>query len=234
MDIQMPIMDGEEATQRIRAELPQYRQPYIIALTADALEGRREFYLEVGMDDYLSKPMGIDHLVKAIDHYWAVKELAASSALTPAVIAVEVLDKAIIDREIANEWIQAIGSRASFSAVVDGFLENSTHLVKDIEEHYAARDWISLKMVCHGLKSSSDSMGATQLSILLGTLEDLSDSAKNGLVNDEKLIIGLFAQIQKAHVRTCDELRLLQVDLMENSKADGKLPPLAGHVGKKQ
>jgi PAS domain S-box-containing protein len=93
MDVQMPEMDGEEATRRIRSEVPQKRQPYIIALTADALEGRREFYLEIGMDDYLSKPMSIDSLVKTIEHYSAVKDLAASSARTPAVIAVEVLNK---------------------------------------------------------------------------------------------------------------------------------------------
>jgi PAS domain S-box-containing protein len=95
MDVQMPEMDGEEATRRIRSEVLQKHQPYIIALTADALEGRREFYLEIGMDDYLSKPMSIDSLVKAIEHYSAVKELAASSARTPAVIAVEVLNKSV-------------------------------------------------------------------------------------------------------------------------------------------
>ena len=99
MDVQMPEMDGEEATRRIRSEVPQKHQPYIIALTADALEGRREFYLEIGMDDYLSKPMSIDSLVKAVEHYLAVKELAASSARTPAVIAVEVLNQSVNQAE---------------------------------------------------------------------------------------------------------------------------------------
>jgi ActR/RegA family two-component response regulator len=51
------------------------------------------------MDDYLSKPMSIDSLVKAIEHYSAVKELAASSARTPAVIAVEVLNKGTIQAD---------------------------------------------------------------------------------------------------------------------------------------
>ena len=134
MDVQMPEMDGEEATRHIRAEVPQKRQPYIVALTADALEGRREFYLEIGMDDYLSKPMGIDNLVKAIEHYWAVRELAASSARTPAVIAVETLSKGVVQREIINEWIQAIGSRSPFLSAMDVFLENSPRAVQDIEQ----------------------------------------------------------------------------------------------------
>jgi HPt (histidine-containing phosphotransfer) domain-containing protein len=211
--VQMPEMDGEEATRRIRSELPQKRQPYIIALTADALEGRREFYLEIGMDDYLSKPMGIDSLVKAIEHYWAVKELAASSARTPAVIAVEVLNKGVIQREIVNEWIQAIGSQSSFSSVVDVYLANSPRMVQDIERCYAARDWKNLKVVAHSLKSSSGNMGAFQLSNLLGVLEDLTGEALDGGTIDESLLPGLYSQVKQLHSRACEELRAIQAEL---------------------
>ena len=220
MDVQMPEMDGEEATRRIRAEVPQKHQPYIVALTADALEGRREFYLEIGMDDYLSKPMGIDSLVKAIEHYWAVKELGASSARTPAVIAVEVLNKSVIQREIVNEWIQAIGSQSSFSSVVDVFLTKSPHLVQDIERFYAARDWKNLQAVTHSLKSSSGNMGASQLSNLLGVLEELSSNALDGGILDESLLPGIYSQIKQLHSRACEELRSIQLELKTTIPAD--------------
>ncbi|MFK7920462.1 MAG: response regulator [Bacteroidia bacterium] len=57
MDIQMPEMDGVTATRHIREEFLTERQPIIIALTANAMAGDREKYLEVGMDEYLSKPI---------------------------------------------------------------------------------------------------------------------------------------------------------------------------------
>ena len=61
----MPEMDGVEATTKIRERLGDNR-PWIIALTANALQGDRERYLGVGMDDYLSKPIRVDDLAKAL------------------------------------------------------------------------------------------------------------------------------------------------------------------------
>ncbi|MCA1904067.1 MAG: PAS domain S-box protein [Cyanobacteria bacterium KgW148] len=64
MDVQMPEMDGLTATQKIRTE--HRHQPYIIAMTANAMRGDREICLEAGMDDYLSKPITLESLEMAI------------------------------------------------------------------------------------------------------------------------------------------------------------------------
>ncbi|MGC1378649.1 MAG: response regulator, partial [Anaerolineales bacterium] len=74
MDVQMPEMDGEEAAAQIHKEWPAARHPRIIAMTANALEGDREHYLSVGMNDYISKPVRVDELIRA---------LLASSPLDP-------------------------------------------------------------------------------------------------------------------------------------------------------
>ncbi|MCA9900498.1 MAG: response regulator [Ardenticatenaceae bacterium] len=66
MDVQMPEMDGVKATIHIRKELINRKQPYIIAMTANALAGDRETYLNTGMDDYVSKPVRVPELVAAL------------------------------------------------------------------------------------------------------------------------------------------------------------------------
>lgn len=67
MDVQMPEMDGEEAAAKIRDDWPASRRPRIIAMTANALEGDREYYTSSHrMDDYISKPVRVDELVRAL------------------------------------------------------------------------------------------------------------------------------------------------------------------------
>ncbi len=67
MDVQMPEMDGLDATRAIRSSIESTRQPTIIALTANALDGDRELCLEAGMDDYLSKPIQLAALVDKLE-----------------------------------------------------------------------------------------------------------------------------------------------------------------------
>jgi PAS domain S-box-containing protein len=66
MDVQMPEMDGLEATRQLCAQLPAPQRPRIIAMTANAMQGDREMCLEAGMNDYLSKPIRVDELVQAL------------------------------------------------------------------------------------------------------------------------------------------------------------------------
>jgi len=66
MDLQMPEMDGLEASRQIRQRLPRERQPKIVALTANAMQGDRETCLAAGMDDYVTKPVKMHEIASAI------------------------------------------------------------------------------------------------------------------------------------------------------------------------
>ncbi|MDX2129220.1 MAG: response regulator [Chloroherpetonaceae bacterium] len=69
MDVQMPEMDGLAATRQIRALWNDYERPFIIAMTANAMQGDREMCLEAGMDDYLSKPIRVAELQASLEHW---------------------------------------------------------------------------------------------------------------------------------------------------------------------
>ena len=84
MDVQMPEMDGLEATRRIRnpQSAIRNRQIPIIAMTAHAMQGDRETCLEAGMNDYVSKPVSAQALAEALDR-WLPKETAATIQQAP-------------------------------------------------------------------------------------------------------------------------------------------------------
>ena len=67
MDVQMPELDGLDATRQICARWPAHERPRIVAMTANAMQGDREMCLEAGMDDYLTKPIRVDRLVEALN-----------------------------------------------------------------------------------------------------------------------------------------------------------------------
>jgi CheY-like chemotaxis protein len=67
MDVQMPDMDGLEASRQINARWQPNDRPRIIAMTANAMQGDREMCIAAGMDDYLTKPIRVERLVEALN-----------------------------------------------------------------------------------------------------------------------------------------------------------------------
>jgi CheY-like chemotaxis protein len=79
MDIQMPVMSGEEATAAIRQQLPLERQPFIVAMTANAFVEQRQQYLRDGMDDYISKPIEPVKLAELLRRFEALQQTGQRS-----------------------------------------------------------------------------------------------------------------------------------------------------------
>jgi signal transduction histidine kinase/CheY-like chemotaxis protein len=156
MDVQMPEMDGLEATRRIRAEGPN-TQPRIVAMTANAMQGDRDACLAAGMDDYLAKPI-------------RPEALAAALAATPNRAAdrprVTVLDPSALAR------LQSIVPNAeALARLVTSFLDNGAVLIARMAEASGAGDAEALRRHAHTLKSNAASFGATELAEHCAALE---------------------------------------------------------------
>ena len=71
MDIQMPEMDGLEASRQIVTRWAEKNRPAIIAMTASAMEGDRKAALAAGMNDYITKPIRVEELIAALERAWS-------------------------------------------------------------------------------------------------------------------------------------------------------------------
>ena len=164
MDVQMPEMDGLEATRQIRARpAPPERgaRPIrIVAMTANAMQGDREACLAAGMDDYLAKPIRPEELAAALAA--TPNRTDGASAAPPPVT----LDATAIER------MRSIApSDEAFAQLVESFLDNGTSLLAQLADAAGNGDTDLLRRTAHTLKSNAASFGATDLADLCSTLE---------------------------------------------------------------
>jgi signal transduction histidine kinase/DNA-binding response OmpR family regulator/HPt (histidine-containing phosphotransfer) domain-containing protein len=181
MDVQMPEMDGLEATRRIRARWPN-RRLWIVAMTANAMGGDREMCLAVGMDDYVSKPVRPELLAAALEAAAeAVNPLepATQAGEAPAAAPAGAVDEPAADgdgaldpRAIA-ELLDTVGGDATFVAeVVDTFLADALDQVAAMRRAVGVPDLVTLGRAAHTLKGNSLDLGARSLAAVALALEE--------------------------------------------------------------
>jgi CheY-like chemotaxis protein/HPt (histidine-containing phosphotransfer) domain-containing protein len=175
MDIQMPEMDGLEATAKIRArEKTVGRHIPIIAMTAHALKGDRELCLAAGMDDYVSKPIRREELFEKLARL--VPDVSPVSVEEE--VHGETSNKESADREGVIDWTQIRDltggdSELLKSLIADG-LEEASRLLKEIRDSIAKGDREHLRTAAHTLKGSVRYFGADKLFEIIVRLEALA------------------------------------------------------------
>jgi CheY-like chemotaxis protein/HPt (histidine-containing phosphotransfer) domain-containing protein len=173
MDVQMPEMDGVEATRRICEQWPEERRPRIVAMTAHAMQGDRERYLAVGMDDYISKPVRVEELVEALRQCQPLTprtdETRAAPETVPQVTAAGLSAVSAIDSAVLEDFRAVMGEAAL--ELIGLFLGDASKLLASLREAVARGEAEELQRAAHTLKSSSASLGAMVLSTLCRELE---------------------------------------------------------------
>jgi signal transduction histidine kinase/CheY-like chemotaxis protein/HPt (histidine-containing phosphotransfer) domain-containing protein len=180
MDCQMPVMDGYEATGRIRQFEKQTgvaRTP-ILALTAHAMKGDREHCLSVGMDDYLTKPF-TEQQLHAVLHKWlvsseAVKERPEERAANQPGQEV-VFDETVLE---SYRLYQQKGEPDIVRRLVVIFLKHTPGLLREMAEADADKNLERLWPLAHSLKSSSANIGAIRLAGLCEEMERMGRQKK--------------------------------------------------------
>ncbi|HWQ95507.1 MAG TPA: response regulator [Gammaproteobacteria bacterium] len=177
MDCQMPEMDGYEATGVIRTmETESGLHTPIIAMTANAMAGDRERCIAAGMDDYLSKPVGIEQLRVKIQR-WLPELPAAQHAIIedqPAPVAKSpAMDDKALDKIRA---LQMEGEPDLLSEIIASYLGDAPVQLEAIHRAVATGDAEGLRRSAHSMKSSSANLGATVLSSLCKELEEMGRS----------------------------------------------------------
>jgi signal transduction histidine kinase/DNA-binding response OmpR family regulator len=177
MDVQMPEMNGLEASRSICARWPPERRPRIIAMTAEALRGDRESCLAAGMDDYLAKPVRLEELALALGKRRPADGHAPSAELLAATPKEA---EATIDRLVLDQIREDLG-RATMRKVIAEFLRSSPSLIATLREAAARGDAAAIQALAHNMKGTSATLGAVALSHGCAELEDLS---RSGSVTD--------------------------------------------------
>ncbi len=193
MDVQMPQMDGLTATRRIVSEFSPEERPQIVAMTANAMQGDREICLEAGMDDYISKPIRVEELSRALSkcqEELKVRRLKVEDN-APSVATAALLEDnlqpstvnpstAVLDAIAFQGLREMVNNNEVLVKVMDSYLEETPKLLQTMRNALsrslnagtvAQKDAAALNSAAHSLKSTSATFGATNLAQLCKELE---------------------------------------------------------------
>ncbi len=165
MDVHMPHLDGYDATREIRRALPKERQPYVLALTANAMKEDREKCIAAGMDGFLTKPLDLRDLTSALHKFLHVRN-------NPNKYGQHVVfqSKTVLAR-FMNDW-------DLFQHSALQFLRECQDSLMSIQQALNQQDAVSLRKKLHTLKGAASYFSGDVVTVLAGEMEDLAGHEK--------------------------------------------------------
>jgi CheY-like chemotaxis protein len=223
MDVQMPELDGFEASREITRRWPGERRPRIVAMTANALQGDRELCVAAGMDDYVAKPIRVEELVAALgrcrrrgdatghaagtdDRLHAAASSPPSSA-PPGGAARGRARTAATDGAIDPAVFARLTSQMGgpfVAELIDTFRADARELIATLRRALGEADVDAFRRAAHSLKSTSESLGAGGLAALARELET---AARAGRLEGAAPRLEQLAGLYEIVTQTLEELR---------------------------
>jgi len=210
MDVQMPVMDGLQATKKIRdyessllsMSNQQMKRSLIIAMTAHAMAGDREMCLEAGMDDYISKPIDGESLFKIIDKWLPTKRKIDNTRRENTIVS-ENPQKHIINRTVLNidEAIKRLsGKKELFYQLLNHFVDEYHDVDNVIQKAIDEKDYKTAHRLAHTIKGLASNLSASSLRNVALELEqalkhDKLDNIKVLFENFQIKLKDLFSEI---------------------------------------
>lgn len=192
MDVEMPQLDGYQTTQKIRHELspPQSEIP-IIAITAHDTDEALKKCLDVGMNDYLVKPLTAAELRTKIKRAFD-RDIAATDPSKAG-------EKSIIDLQ---KLFTACGDVATVKNLVGLFVSQTPGNIQQLKDFLSANDWPNLGKLSHKMKASYALMGLPKIK---DYLQEIEDDCDRNIINVSKFESYL-AIVQETNAKAIDEL----------------------------
>ncbi len=209
MDVQMPEMDGLEASRAIHEGWTAEQRPRIVAMTANAMQGDREECLDAGMDDYLTKPIQIKALQAALERtgWWAKKrtlplEEPGAVALPTGDAESKVQAAPALDPAVLSELrqFQGEGEPDIVQELAEAFQFETPPLLEALRQAIVEGQPEQLKRAAHNLRGSSNNLGARAMAALSAELEAIG---KNGTVERAAELV---THLEQEYQRVCQAL----------------------------
>jgi CheY-like chemotaxis protein len=160
MDVQMPELDGLDATRRICERWPPESRPHIVAMTANALPEDREACFAAGMNDYVAKPIRADELAAALKRTRPLRNGNGGAEET----AIE------LDADALRN-LRDLGGDDFLREVVEAFLTDAPALIASLRTSLEQQNGEELRRAAHTLKSNGATLGAEEFAELCRTVE---------------------------------------------------------------
>ena len=205
MDLLMPKLDGIEATQRIRAELTEGKNPKIIAMTADSMMNDKDSCVKAGMDDYINKPIGVEELRELLTKWRDI--INNEMEVNLEAIKGEIVKSDVVDEQNIT-FISEVKTHEDINFLLelfDIYIRDLPILMAEIDYAIRDNDFDKLKFFIHKLKGSALTLGVDSIA---NYCIDLEAAAAVKVLDDSVAALNL--NLQNHLVKVIEELKLLR------------------------